>query len=91
MPTKQNELKSHLCNYSPAKMKHHTKICNLEELKPAHEPKKLALQKVIKTNVLVMIVSKMYIFELKLSRQKIKNKQNPKKLCSIVAVVIKTF
>lgn len=45
MPTKQNELKSHLCNYSPAKMKHHTKICNLEEIKPAHESNNLALKK----------------------------------------------
>lgn len=48
MPTKQNELKSHLCNYSPAKMKHHTKICNLEEIKLAHESKILALKKLQK-------------------------------------------
>lgn len=75
MPTnKQNELKSHLCNYSPAKKTSH-KICNLEEIKPAHESNNLALQKVTKANVLVIIVSKMYIVELKLSRQKRKKKQ----------------
>lgn len=74
MPTnKQNELKSHLCNYYPAK-KTSQKICNLEEIKPAHESNNLALQKVTKANVLVIIVSKMYIVELKLSRQK-KKKQ----------------
>lgn len=72
--------------------KHHTKICNLEKIKPAHESNNLALQKVTKANVLVIIVSKMYIVELKLSRQKKKNKQKPKKvMLFIVAVVIKMF
>lgn len=71
--------------------KHHTKICNLEKIKPAHNSNNLALQKVTKANVLIIIVSKMYIVERKLSRQK-KKKQKPKKvMLFIVAVVIKTF
>lgn len=89
MPT--NKMNSKVIYVTTLQLKkHHTKVCNLEEIKPAHKSNNLALQKVTKTNVLVIIVSKMYIVELKLSRQK-KIKQNPKKLCSIVAVVIKTF
>lgn len=58
--------------------KHHTKICNLEKIKPAHESNNLALQKVTKANVLVIIVSKMYIVERKLSRQKKKKTKTQK-------------
>lgn len=53
------------------KKKNHTKVCNLEEIKPAHKSNNLALkiQKKTKSNILVIIVSKMYIVELKLTRR----------------------
>lgn len=73
------------------KKKNHTKVCNLEEIKPAHKSNNLALkiQKKTKSNILVIIVSKMYIVELKLTRREEKENIKPKKVTLyIVAVVI---